>query len=126
MIGINHIPHRYGNSVAMVTKRYLNNSFVLSPIGSIFDMEVFRMISISHIPCHHGNSVFLEAKEKPGNKQHPGSLSVLKDLFTKYDTRRASNGKVTSICPCCHGYNISILTSKPFHEIPLKLYVCQT
>ena len=40
MIGINHIPHHYGNSVAIVTKRYLSNSFVLSLIGSIFDMEV--------------------------------------------------------------------------------------
>ena len=40
MIGISHIPYRYGYLVAMTTKRYLNNSFLLSPIGSIFDMEV--------------------------------------------------------------------------------------
>ena len=64
------------------------------------------MIGISHIPCCYGNSVVMAAKVKPGNKQHLG-----------YDTRRASNGKVTSICLCCHGYNISILTSKPFNEI---------
>ena len=40
MIGINYIPHYYGNSVTMVTKRYLNNFFALSPIGSIFDKKV--------------------------------------------------------------------------------------
>ena len=28
MIGISHIPHRHGNLVAMVTKRYLIDSFV--------------------------------------------------------------------------------------------------
>ena len=39
MIGINYIPQRYGNSVAMVTRRHLNNSFVLCPIGSILDMD---------------------------------------------------------------------------------------
>ena len=31
MIGISHIPDYDGNLVAMVTKRYLNNSFVVSP-----------------------------------------------------------------------------------------------
>ena len=40
MIGISHIPHCYSYLVAMVTKRYLNNSLVLSPIEFIFDMEV--------------------------------------------------------------------------------------
>ena len=40
MIGISHIPHCYGYLVAMVTNRYLNNHFVLSPIEFIFDMEV--------------------------------------------------------------------------------------
>ena len=51
MIGISHIPYCYGYLAAMVTKRYINNSFVLlGPylsywvhiclIGSIFDMEV--------------------------------------------------------------------------------------
>ena len=40
MIGISHIPYRYGYLVAMVIKRYLKNSFVLSPIGFIFDMKV--------------------------------------------------------------------------------------
>ena len=40
MIGINQNPHRYGNSVAKVTKRYLNNSFVLGSVGSIFDIGV--------------------------------------------------------------------------------------
>ena len=64
------------------------------------------MIRVSHIPCYYGNSVVMAARVEPGNKQHPG-----------YDTGRASNGKVTSICLCCHGYNILILTSKPFNEI---------
>ena len=36
MIGIIHIRYCYGYLIAMVTKRYLNNSF----IGFIFDMEV--------------------------------------------------------------------------------------
>ena len=40
MIGIRHIPYRYGYLVAMVTKRYLNNSFAVSSVGSIFDMKV--------------------------------------------------------------------------------------
>ena len=39
-IGISQIPHCYGNLVAIVTKRYLNTSFVLSLIEFIFDMEV--------------------------------------------------------------------------------------
>ena len=42
MIGIRNIPHCYGYLVAMVTKRYLNNSFVLSPTEFIFDMEVLK------------------------------------------------------------------------------------
>ena len=41
MIGISHIPHCYGNLVAMVTKRYLNNVSVNSkpdyPPGNFFD-----------------------------------------------------------------------------------------
>ena len=45
------------------------------------------------------NLVVMAAIVKPGNKQCPGY------------TRSASNGKVISIC--CHGYHISILTSKP-------------
>ena len=40
MINISHIPHCYGQLVAMVSKRYLNISFVLSSIEFIFDMEV--------------------------------------------------------------------------------------
>ena len=39
MTGISHIPYCYGHLVAMVTPKYLNNSFVLSHIGYIFDME---------------------------------------------------------------------------------------
>ena len=35
MIGISHMPYCYGYLVAMVTKRTLNNSFVLSPIEFI-------------------------------------------------------------------------------------------
>ena len=35
-----HVPHCYGYLVDMVTKRYLNNSIVFSPIEFIFDMEV--------------------------------------------------------------------------------------
>ena len=34
------MPYCYGYLVAMVTKIYLNNSFVLRTIGFIFDMEV--------------------------------------------------------------------------------------
>ena len=37
-----HIPYCCSYLVAMVTKRYLYNSLVLSPIGSIFDMEVAK------------------------------------------------------------------------------------
>ena len=40
MIGISHISQCYGYLVALVTKRYIDNSFVLSPIEFIFDMEV--------------------------------------------------------------------------------------
>ena len=40
MVSINCIPHCYGYLVVMVTKRYLNNSFVSSPIEFIFDMKV--------------------------------------------------------------------------------------
>ena len=40
MIHISCIPHCYGYLVAMVTKRYLKNSFVLGHIEFIFDMEV--------------------------------------------------------------------------------------
>ena len=40
MIGISRIPYRYGYLVVMLTKGDFNNSFVLSPIGFIFDMEV--------------------------------------------------------------------------------------
>ena len=67
------------------------------------------MIRISHIPCCYGNSVVMAARVKPGNKQHLG-----------HDTRKASHGKVTSICLCFHGYNISILTSEQFNEIAQK------
>ena len=63
------------------------------------------MISISHVLCYYGSSFVMVARVKPGNKQHPG-----------YDTRRESNGKIKSICLCCHGYNISSLT-KPFNDI---------
>ena len=41
MIGISHIPYHYDYLVAMVTKRYLNNFFVLSPNGFKFDRKVF-------------------------------------------------------------------------------------
>ena len=40
MIGISQIHHCYGHLVAMVTKIYLNNSFVLSPFEFICNMEV--------------------------------------------------------------------------------------
>ena len=40
MIGISHIPHCYGYLVAMVNKRYFNNSFVVSPFEFIYNMEV--------------------------------------------------------------------------------------
>ena len=40
MTGISHTPYCHSYLVAMVTKQYLNNSFVLSYVGSIFDMEV--------------------------------------------------------------------------------------
>ena len=40
MISISPIPLFYGYLVAMITKSYLNNSFVLSPIGSMFDTVV--------------------------------------------------------------------------------------
>ena len=40
MIGISHIPCRYGYLAVMVTKKLPYNSFVLSPFGSIFDMKV--------------------------------------------------------------------------------------
>ena len=40
MIGISHISYCCDYLVAMVTKRYLNNSLILSLIGFIFDMEV--------------------------------------------------------------------------------------
>ena len=77
MIGISHIPYCYCYLVAMVTKRYLNNSFVLSSTGFIFDIWRFlRMISTSHIPCYYGNSVFMAARVKPGSKQHPELLSA--------------------------------------------------
>ena len=75
------------------------------------------MISISHIPCYYGNSVVLAARVKPGSQSEtwqqatPWIAVCLKDLYTKYDSRRASNGKVTSIYLCCYGYNILILTS---------------
>ena len=66
----------------------------------------------SVIPCSPEMSIrttiadgLMVARVKPGNKQHPG-----------YDTRRESNGKITSICLCCHGYNIWSLT-KPFNDI---------
>ena len=39
------------------------------------------MTSISHIPCYYGNSVVLEAKVRPGSKQHLEELktSVVED-----------------------------------------------
>ena len=40
MISMSHLTHCNGNLVAMVTKRYLSNSFVLSPIEFIFGMKV--------------------------------------------------------------------------------------
>ena len=40
MTGISHVPHCYDYLVAMVNKRYLKNSLVLTPIEFIFDMEV--------------------------------------------------------------------------------------
>ena len=40
MISISYIPYCYGYLVAMVTKGFLNNTLILSPIGFIFDMEV--------------------------------------------------------------------------------------
>ena len=40
MIGISHIAYFYGYLVVMASNRYLSNSFILSPIGFIFDMEV--------------------------------------------------------------------------------------
>ena len=40
MIGISHMSHCYGYLVSMAKKRYLNNSFVLSPIEFIFVIEV--------------------------------------------------------------------------------------
>ena len=76
MTGISHIPHCYGYLVAMITKRYLNNSFVLSPIEFIFERRFLRTISISHIPCYYGKLVVMAARVKPGNKQHPGLLSA--------------------------------------------------
>ena len=39
MISIGHRPYCYGYLVAIVTKRLLNNSFISSPIGFIFDLE---------------------------------------------------------------------------------------
>ena len=74
MIGISHISHCYSYLVAMATKRYLNNSFVVSPIEFIFDMGIFR--TISHIPFYYSNSVVMANRVKPGNKQHPGLLFI--------------------------------------------------
>ena len=73
------------------------------------------MTSISDIPCYCGNTVVMATRVKPGNKQTWIAV-CLKELCTKYYTRRASNGNVTSICCCCHGYNFLILTSEPFNE----------
>ena len=44
MISIIPIPLFYGCVVAMVTKSYLNNSFVLSPIGSILGQQLANSV----------------------------------------------------------------------------------
>ena len=59
-----HQPHCYGYLVAMVTKRYLNNTFVLSPIEFVFDMDFPK-------DDKHQPHTLLQC-----NKQHPGSLSA--------------------------------------------------
>ena len=54
MINIRHIPHCYGYYVAMVTKIYLSNYFVLSPIDFIFGTELhWRHIMAAR--CFFGN-----------------------------------------------------------------------
>ena len=65
------------------------------------------MISISDIPGYYGNSVVLRSQSETWKQATTWIAVCLTDLYTKYDIRRASNGKVTSICLCCHGYNIS-------------------
>ena len=107
----------YGYLVTMVTKRYLYYSFVLSPIEFIFDMEVPednkhqpQTLLLWLLNCHGSQS-------ETWQQATLRIAACLKELCTKYDTRRASNGKVTSKCLCCHGNNISISTSKPFNEI---------
>ena len=62
--------------VAKVTKRYFNNSFVLSPIEFIFDVEVHKDDKHQPIPCYYGNSVVMAVRVKPGNKQHLRLLSA--------------------------------------------------
>ena len=52
MIDINHIPHRYSNSVAMVTKRLLNNSFVLRGEGVLAKIRCHD--KFSSIFCRKG------------------------------------------------------------------------